>query len=126
MQRNNYSEATKKKFLQKKFLAPDFFFWLVRSEFVVDDPRRLSPIFGLIDLEVGKESGALVLQKLEHRDRAATDLQLGALARSQLQHCPPGTGVRRYDDFRLGGVGKNSPRRLSRHFPAMDLVADPR
>src|SRR5436305_12403006 len=124
MQRNNYSEAT------KKFSGGIFFLAAPEnlsgfSDFVVDDPRRLSPIFGLIDLEVGEESPALSPQKLEHRYSAAANLQLGAFTGSQLQHRSPGTSVCCDDDFRLRGVGKNSSRSLARHFPAMNLIAYP-
>src|SRR6185312_3992842 len=115
MQRNNYSEATKK--ISGNFFSPtrNFFFqvwgaaenwrpepasfFFCSSDFVVDDPRGFSPIFSLIDLEVGEKRRALLLEQLEHRHRAAADLQLGAFTRTQLQHRPPGASVRRHDDF---------------------------
>ena len=95
-------------------------------DFVVDDARGLAPVFRLVDLEIREKGWSLPMEKLEHRDGAAADLELGALARSKLQHRSPGPCIRGHYDFRLGGVGKNSPRRLSRHFPAMDLIGDPR
>src|SRR5689334_18284865 len=112
MQRNNYSEATKKFFSRKNFFGAGFFFlgaseasigWF--SDFVVNDAGRLSPIFRLINLEIRKEGRTLALEKLEHRHRATANLELGALARSQLQHRAPGAGVGGDHDFRLGGVG---------------------
>src|ERR1041384_1100815 len=105
MQRNNYSEATKKKFLGKNFFGVGNFFLPARdggvgagsrqraffsSDLVVDDASRLSPIFGLINLEIGKEGGTLTLEKLQYHHRATANLELGALARSQLQHRAPG------------------------------------
>src|SRR4051812_34764547 len=74
------------------------------SDLVVNDPRRLATIFGLIDLEVREKCRRLFLKQLEHRDRAAADLELRALAGAKLQHRPPGTRVGRHDDFRLGGI----------------------
>src|SRR5688572_30007802 len=122
MWRNNYSGFF------GIFFSPEFFFPDDRrkeSDFVVPDSRRFSPILGLIDLEVGEKSRSFPREKLEDHHRAAPDLELGALARSELQHRPPRPGVRRHHDFRLGGIRQNSPRRLARHLPAMNLVGHP-
>src|SRR3954463_13697289 len=109
MQRNNYSEVSKN--FSSEFFSSDgkksdddqargprlkaarrslVVFLFCSSDFVVDDSRCLSPILGLVDLEIREECRALTLQKLEHRHCAAANLQLGAFARSQLQHRPPG------------------------------------
>src|SRR6266550_1252373 len=128
MLRNNYSEVLKRKFRR------EFFFWTPRKNFrrigrrsnlVVDDPRRLSPILGLVDLEVREESGRLPLQQLEHGHCATTDLQLGTFTRAKLQHRSPCSRVGGDDDFRLGGGRQNYSRRLSRHFSTVDLVTHP-
>src|SRR3982750_564172 len=97
MWRNNYSA------IPKIFFSPKIFFErknscedrVARSDLWVDDPRRVSSVFGLIDLEVGKKRRRLPLEQLQHRDRAPPNFQLGAFARSQLQHRSPGSRVRR-------------------------------
>src|SRR5437773_9545367 len=123
MWRNNYSAVLKKNFSAEKISERSEKF--SGSDFVVNDPRGLASIFGLIDLEVREEGRRLLLKKLEHHHRAAPDLELGSFARSKLQHRPPGSRVGRHDDFRLGGVRKNSSGRLASHFPPMDFVSDP-
>src|SRR5829696_6585907 len=95
------------------------------SDLVIRDARRLAPVVRLVDLEVGEESGRLVLQDAEHRDGEPTDLQLGALARAELEHRAPGARVPRDDDLRLRGVGQHAARGLAGHLPAVDLVRDP-
>src|SRR5438552_5625676 len=97
MLRNNYSEVLKKFSGGKNFrevknlrmigakestervrLPPSSF----SSDLVVDYSRRLSPIIRLVDLEVREKRGTLLLKQLEHRHRAAADLELRYLARS--------------------------------------------
>src|SRR5690242_1991312 len=80
-------------------LRNDFF---SRSDLMIPDPRRFATIFGEVDLEIREESGRLGAQQSQHRDRAATNLHLGALARSQLQHRPPCARIAGDDDLRLG------------------------
>src|SRR5687768_13251691 len=122
MWRNNYSGFF------GKFFSPEIFFRTIeekKSDFVVPDSRRLSPILGLIDLEVREKCRRFPREKLEDHHRAPPDLELGTLARSELQHRPPRPGVRRHHDLRLGGIRQNSPRRLARHLPAVNLVGHP-
>src|SRR5438552_14884504 len=72
----------------------------VASDFVVGNSRRFGPIFGAIDLEVGKKCRSFPLKKTEDSNRAPSDLEFGAFARTQLEHRPPGAGVAGDDDFR--------------------------
>src|SRR5438034_2466392 len=105
MLRNNYSGVLKKNFWREKNFAGEKIFSRIgrRSDLVVDDPRCLSPILGLVDLEVREESRRLRLKQLEHGHRAAADLQLGAFARAKLQHRSPCSRVGGDHDVRLGG-----------------------
>src|SRR5688572_15255494 len=73
------------------------------SDFMEPHLRRLSPILGVVDLEVREEGGRLLLEEADQRDGAATNLQLRALAPSQLEHRPPRASISGHDDFRLGG-----------------------
>jgi len=59
------------------------------------------------------------------RDGEPADLQLGALARAQLEHRAPGARVPRHDDLRLRGVGQHAARRFTGHLPTVDLVGHP-
>src|SRR6266566_872770 len=124
MLRNNYSELLKKNFGRERVFRGRGKI-SAESNLVVNDSRSLSAIFRLECLEVGKEGRTLLLEQLQHRNGAAADLELRALARAKLQHRSPGSRVGGHHDFRLGGVGKNSPRRLARHLPAVDLVGHP-
>src|SRR3954466_722905 len=122
MWRNNYSA-----FQKKIFPAKDFFFGRPENflDFVVDDAGRFAAILGLIDLEVGEKSWTLLREELYDRHGAATDLELGTLARAELQHRPPRPRVGSHDDFRLRRIRQNSSRRLTRHLPAVDFVRHP-
>src|SRR5204862_619347 len=98
-----------RKWAAKKNLSP------AGSHLVIRDASGLAPVVGDVDLEVGEEARRFLLKDAEHGDGEATDLQLGALARSQLEHRTPGARVPRDDDLRLRGVRKHAARRLAVH-----------
>ena len=85
-----------------RFLVPRSSFF--PSDFMKSDLRGLSPIFGVVDLEVREEGGRLRLEETNQRHGAAANLQLGALTSAELQHRPPRSRISRHDDFRLGRI----------------------
>jgi len=92
---------------------------------VIRDTRGVEAIDSLVDLEVRKKSWRFPRENPDDLHRAATNLQLGAFARSELEHRSPRARIPRDDDFCLGRIRENSTRRLARHLPAMDLVSNP-
>src|SRR3989441_8571636 len=78
------------------------------SNFVIRDARGLLLVVGEIDLKIGKQRGRFARKRAQARDRHPADLELRALATSQLEHRAPGTRVARHDDLHFGRVGEDT------------------
>src|SRR2546430_13052891 len=92
---------------------------------MIRDACGLLSVVGEIDLKIGKQRGRFAHERAQTRDRHPADLELRALATSQLEHRAPGARVARHDDLHFGGVGEDAARRLARHLAPMHFVRYP-
>src|SRR3954471_5456607 len=88
-------------------------------------PPGFPTLARLIELEVGEERRSFSLEDAEAGRSHPTNLQLGPLAETKLQHGAPRPDIRADHDLPLRGIGQNASCRLPSHFPAVDLVLDP-
>src|SRR5256885_10405189 len=61
---------------------------------MIRDACGLLSVVGEIDLKIGKQRGRFAHERAQTRDRHPADLELRALATSQLEHRAPGARVR--------------------------------
>src|SRR6185437_5317013 len=60
------------------------------SDFVISDACSLAAILCGVNLEIREESRRLALQQSQRRHGRTANFQLGAFARAELEHRPPG------------------------------------
>src|SRR5436305_13822306 len=89
---------------------------------MVRDACRIQSVGRLVDLEVREKSRRFPLENANDLDRASANLQLGSLARSELEHRPPRPPVRRNHDFCLGAIRSLPASSLAGHVPPIALV----
>src|SRR2546430_15590182 len=80
------------------------------SDFMIRDARGFLFVVADVNLKIGKQRARFSLEHAQHRNRHAPDLQLRALAATQLEHRAPGARRAGDDELHLGTLGAYAAR----------------